>query len=122
MNLINVIKLYFRRFLVPYYHSEIKEAFLTFNEIKENLEKGFDTYGIWPLVSRNVEKRIILNPKGFISTITKKNLTPREAVYNMCYNNTNDELDCTDTHELYKRKGLQLALKFLSAEIDKVNN
>lgn len=122
MNLINEFKLSFSKFLFPFYQSEIKEAYGAFHEIKRNMEKDINAYCIWPEISNNIEKKLILNPKWFINSIDKNNLTPREAVYLWCFNNAKDELVCTDMIELSKRDGLQTALEFLSIEISKIKN
>ena len=122
MNLINEFKFSFRKLLIPFYQSEIKEAYVALNEIERNLKMDINAYCIWPELANSIEKKIILNPKWFILTINKNNLAPRAAVYFWCFNKANDELLCTDMIQLSKRDGLQKALKFLSTEISKIKN
>jgi hypothetical protein len=120
MNLINEFKMSFRKYLVPFYQSEIKEAYGTIYEINRNIEKDINAYCIWPLISNKIESKLILNPKWFIKSIEKNNLTPREAIFLMCFNYAKDELAITDIFELSKRDGLETAMEFFSIETSKI--
>lgn len=120
MNLIDEFKFSFRKFLIPFYQSEIKEACGAIDEIKRNMEKDINAYCIWPEISISIERKLILNPKWFINSITKNNITPKEAVLIWCFNKTKDELAYTDIIQLSKRDGLETVLEYLSLEISKV--
>lgn len=122
MKLIDEFKMSFRKFLIPFYQSEIKEAYGAIYEIKRNMEKDINAYCIWSEISINIERKLILNPKWFINSIYKNNLTPREATFLWCFNNAKEELAYTDKIELSKRDGLETALKYFSIEISKIKN
>lgn len=120
MNLLNELKMSLRKFLIPFYQVEIKEAYGTFHEIERIMAKKINTFCIWPEISINIERKLILNPKWFISSINNNNLTPREGVYLWCFNNAKDELASTDMIQLSKIDGLETALETLSMEIAKM--
>ncbi len=120
MKLIDEFKMSFRKFLIPFYQSEIKEAYGAIYEIKRNMEKDINAYCEWPEISISIERKLILNPKWFINSITKNNLTPREAIFILCFNEAKDELACTDIIELSKRDGLKTVLEYLSLEISQI--
>jgi hypothetical protein len=122
MNLISELKMSLRKFLIPFYQSEIKEAYGTFHEIERIMAKKINTYCVWPDISHNIERKLILNPKWFINSINKNKLTPREAVYVWCFNNAKDELACADMIQFSKIDGLETALEFLSIETSKIKN
>lgn len=120
MELLNEFKLSFRKFLIPFYKSEIKEAYGTFHEIERTMAKDIDTYCVWPDISKNIERRLVLNPEWFINSIDKNNRTPREAIYLWCFNNAKDELAFCDMMQFSKIVGLETALEKLSLEISKM--
>lgn len=120
MNLIDEFKFSFRKFLIPFYQSEIKEAYGAITEIKRNMEKDINAYCIWPEISIDIERKLILNPKWFINSITKNNLSPSEAVFIWCFNKAKDELAYTDIIQLSKIDGLETVLEYLSLEISKI--
>jgi hypothetical protein len=84
------------------------------------MEKDINAYCIWPEISINIERKLILNPKWFINSITKNNLNPREAIFILCFNKAKDELAYTDIIQLSKRDGLETVLEYLSLEISKI--
>jgi hypothetical protein len=121
MNVINEFKMCLRNFLIPFYQSEIKVAFGACYEIKMNLRKDINAYIIWPEISTNLERILILEPKTFIIAINKNKKSPRELFYLWCYNNSKDELQCIDKIQFSKRDGLETALEFLSKELNRMS-
>lgn len=120
MNILKELKMVFRAFLVPFYKSEIIEAYGAFYEIKRNLSNNISTKEAWQEISDNIERILVLNPNYFIATIEKNNNTPREAMYFWCYNNANSALEATDYIFTRRRIGLQISMEFLSKEIAKI--
>src|SRR5690554_4435901 len=120
MNLIDELKMSFRNFLIPFYKSEIKEAYGALYEIKSNLQKSINASCVWPEISSNIERLLILDPKVFIENINKIKVSPREWIYWWCLNKAEKELEITEPIELTKMDGLETAISYLTNEITKM--
>jgi hypothetical protein len=120
MKVKNELKMALKNLLMPFYQREIKEAFGVLYEIKRNLEKDIDSYCIYPLITDQIERTLIVNQKSFLESLKKSEKSPRELVFLWCYNIAQSEIEMLDIIEMSKRNGLQIATGFLSKELAKM--
>lgn len=121
MSLINGFKMIFRNYLIRFYKNEIKEAYIAFYEIKEIIRgKSLEAASVWPIISDNIERILILEPKTFISTIEKDKRSPRELVYLWCLNNAHKELQYCDNMS-FQSSYVKIAIKILSNELNNIS-
>ena len=108
MKVKNELKMALKNLLMPFYQREIKEAFGVLYEIKRNLEKDIDSYCIYPLITDQIERTLIVNQKSFLESLKKSEKSPRELVFLWCYNIAQSEIEMLDIIEMSKRNGLQI--------------
>lgn len=122
MKLTNEIKMIFRKLLIPFYDSEIKEGYAVISDVEYLLKNDTEALIYLPEIAKAIERILVIKPKKFIYTLEKNKFTPRKLVYIMCYNIAQEEIDAIDNYQISKRDGLKIIINVLKVEIEKLNS
>jgi hypothetical protein len=122
MKLTDEIKMIFRKLLIPFYDSEIKEGYAAISDVENLLKNDIEALIYWPEIAKSIERILVIKPKKFISTLEKNKFTPRKLVYIMCYNIAQEEIDAIDNYQISKRHGLTIIINVLKVEIEKLDS